>query len=462
MADLVPQGVVIEQGPEDWQIVQRDRRGFGVLRLAGRWYSATPGCVEVRLAEEDTSAPVSPSLDWQRVDTRADGTWATDLVDIPGGGLYRLETRFNPEGNVAGEWSMRGDMRHHLGVGELWVIAGQSNSAGYGRGVVYDPPELGLHLLRNNEHWALATHPLNESTDTCHPVNREGANPAHAPYLQFARVLRRALGVPVGLVQTALGGSPLSQWDPAEGDAGLYRNMIHCVGLAGGSVRGVVWYQGESDSSPELGTTYAARFSRAVAAWREAMGLPELAVITVQLNRVTAPQPEGADLGWSLVREAQRQVARRLAGVAVVPALDLPLSDQIHTSPAGNLILGERMAQAALAVAYGQPRWWRAPEIAAARRAGDGLWLELTFDHVQSRLDTLEPARHPFRVEEAGGVLPVAEVAYPGGAVVRLRLARPLAGPACVHAAWGADPAPLPLDMERLMPILGFHGVPIE
>ncbi|MEW6750649.1 MAG: sialate O-acetylesterase [Candidatus Latescibacterota bacterium] len=462
MSEIEQTGAIVESGPADWQIVQRDGRGLGQFALAGRWVSPTPGKVEVRLADEATSAPLTPQLDWHAVETRPDGTWGAVLADIPAGGLYRLETRFHTEDNPAAEWSVRGDMRHHVGVGEVWVIAGQSNSAGYGRGSVLDPPELGLHVLRNSEQWALATHPLNDSTDTRHPVNREGGNSAHAPHLHFARLLKQALGCPVGLVQTALGGSPLGQWNPGEGDAALFHNMVHCVRLAGGKARGVVWYQGESDASPELGATYAERFVHAVRCWRQALDLPDLAVVTVQLNRVTTPATPEGDLGWSLVREAQRRVPRLERGIAVVPAVDLPLSDQIHTSPAGNLILGERMARAALQTVYGVPQTWRAPEIRRAWRAGDGVAVVLEFDHVQDRLEALDLTTHGFRVESEGAVVPIGAVRYPGGNVVRLLLEGPLAGPAAVHAAWGVNPPPVPVDVQRQMPILAFHGVPIE
>ena len=462
MSEIEQTGAIIDSGPADWQIVQRDSRGCGRFALEGRWVSPTPGKVEMRLAEEATSAPVTPHLDWHAVETRPDGTWSAVLAGIPGGGLYRLETRFHTDDNPAPEWSTRGDMRHHLGVGELWVIAGQSNSAGYGRGSVLDPPELGLHVLRNSERWSLATHPLNESTDTRHPVNREGGNPGHAPYLHFARLLKQALGCPIGLVQTALGGSALGQWSPAEGDAVLFRNMVHCVRLAGGQARGVVWYQGESDASPELGATYAQRFVQAVRAWRGALSLPELAVVTVQLNRVTAPAVEGGDLGWSLVREAQRRVPGLERGIAVVPAVDLTLTDQIHISPAGNLVLGERMARAALATAYGVPQTWRAPDIRRARRTEDGLGVMLEFDHVQDRLEALDLTTHGFRVEAEGEAVPVEAVSYPGGGTVLLKLALPLSGPAAVHAAWGMNPPPVPVDMRRQMPILAFHDVRIE
>ena len=46
--------------------------------------------------------------------------------------------------------------------------------------------------------------------------NRETANSAHSPYLHFARLLKQQLNHPIGLVQTALGGSALAPWNPAE------------------------------------------------------------------------------------------------------------------------------------------------------------------------------------------------------------------------------------------------------
>ena len=164
--------------------------------------------VQVRLVHQDTGAPVLASLNWQTAQMQADNAWSAKLTGIPAGGLYRLETHLEDQDTPAYDWAIRGDMRHFLGVGDIWVIAGQSNSAGYGRGPICDPPELGIHLFRNNLQWSLASHPLNESTATQHESNREAANPGHSPYLNFARVLRQHLGCPIGLLQTALGGSP--------------------------------------------------------------------------------------------------------------------------------------------------------------------------------------------------------------------------------------------------------------
>jgi sialate O-acetylesterase len=456
-------GALIEVGPSDWQIIQQDADGFASIELSGRWAGDVPGKVEVRLVAEDTAVAANAALDWQPAETRPDHTWAATLRRVPAGGLYRLETRFNPPGNLAGEWSTRGDMRHFLGVGDLWVIAGQSNSAGYGRGPVYDPPELGVHLFRNSEQWALATHPLNESTDTRHSVNREGANSAHSPYLHFGRLLKQELGHPIGLVQAALGGSALAPWNPSEGTpAVLFDNMVHCVEQAGGRVRGVLWYQGETDANEKDASTYAGRFANAVREWRQALGRPDLAVVTVQLNRVyQAPSP-ASDRGWSLLREAQRQGPRQSAGVVVVPTFDLPLSDGIHISPAGNMLLGERMARAALGAFYGRPVDWQAPEIQSARRLDDGCMVELTFAPVRSRIDTIDPTTHGFRVEDGAGDVAVEKVVYPGNATAQLVLNRALQGPARVHGGYGANPTTVPMDMERFIPMLGFHGVAVE
>ena len=455
-------GAIIEQGPEDWQILQQDESGNGSIELGGRWQYEIPGQVEARLVWEDTGVPVAAGLDWRAAQTREDGTWEAALKGIPAGGLYRLETRLRTAENPAGEWSPRGDMRHFLGVGDLWVIAGQSNSAGYGRGPCQDPPEMGVHLFRNSERWALASHPMNESTDTRHPVNRENANPGHSPYLQFGRLLKRTLCHPVGLVQTALGGSPLTRWNPGEpGPADLFENMVQCVQKAGGKVRGILWYQGESDAGTGAdASTYARRFGRAAAAWREALGDPELPVLTVQVNRVYQPPDTDADRRWSQVREAQRQAARQSPGTAVVPALDLPLSDHIHTSPAGNVLLGERLARAALGLVYGRKVAWKAPDLARARRRGNRV--ELEFENVVSRMDAVDPEANCFRVDDETGEVPIAAVVYPQDHRVELVLERPLHGAARVHGGYGMAPATAPADMERFLPMLAFWGVEIS
>jgi hypothetical protein len=457
-------GALIESGASDWQLFQQDQDGHANIALTGRWAHDQPGVVECRLVCQDTGTAVGTGLDWHRADvTHPDRTWKTVIRRVPAGGLYRLETRLRTEANGAGEWSPRGDMRHCLGVGDLWAIAGQSNSAGYGRGPYNDAPEPGIHMLRHNESWALATHPLSDATDTRHPVNRENANPGHSPYLQFARILKRTLGYPVGLIPTALGGSPLSRWNPTEpGDSQLFDNMRRAVALAGGRVRGICWYQGESDTgSIEQAQSYADRFVAAVGAWRETLGDPRLPVLTVQLNRVILPADEKGDRCWSIVRDCQRLVPRRLPGTAVVPSTDLSVCDGIHIGSDGNLLLGERLARAALGMVHGRAIAWQAPDLQSAKRTGDGSIVELAFAPVTSRVGSVDGNAIPFRVEDNAGVVAVRRVVYPGDHTVKLELQRPVGDGAVVHGGYGFNPVTMPMDYERLMPVLAFANVAV-
>ncbi len=464
----LPHGVFITQGPTDWQIIQQDARGFGSITVSGRW--AVPGDrqeakVFVRLVRTDDAGPVTAALDWFPA-TTGDGTWSAGLTGIPAGGLYRLETQIRTatSNEHTPEWAIRGDARDFLGVGDLWVIAGQSNAAGYGKGPIEDAPELGVHLFSNARAWRLASHPLHDVTGM-DAINAEWANPGHSPWLVFARRLRRTLGHPIGLIATALGGSPLQRWNPGEHSdplkADLCTNFLQAIAQAGGRVRGVVWYQGCSDTGETTAPTYLERFSQAVAHWRQALAAPDLPIISVQLDRVTTTQTEAAHLSWSIVREAQRQAAKRLAQVAVLPAHDLPLSDFVHVSPAGNLVLGQRAANAALGLAYGRTLAWQAPEATHARRSTDGLALTLAVAHVTGTLREADATRQPFRVEDSRGPIAVTGLEYQRDAIV-LRLARALDGTATVSAGCGAHPEPLPVDMTRNIPLLAFHLLPVE
>ncbi len=395
---------------------------------------------------------------------RGERRWSGVLDRLPAGGPYRIESCLRHDPTIGIEWAARGDMIHHVGVGDLWLIAGQSNAAGYGRGPIYDPPELGVHLLRHDGAWDLASHPLNDATASIHPANRDYANPGHSPFLAFARAVRQATGHPIGLLMAALGGSPLAAWD-VEDDGYLTRNMLRIVADAGGRVRGILWYQGESDTTPSAAPTYLARFTRTVAAWRDLLADSALPVLTVQLNRLTVEQDWGTtDGGWGWVRDAQRRAAGTIAEVYVVPALDAPLSDSIHNSPAGNILIGERLARVALAVVYGQQKPFMAPAIAEAtfnspqeNAAGA---IDLRFDGVQSYLLAHTPDQPIFVVEDERGALPVTHWAVVGPDRIRLTLSRRPAGATRVHGAPGRDPlGVLPVDAGTYLPMLAFRDV---
>lgn len=456
-------GCRITSGARDWQVFQQDDTGHALIGLGGTFSlpeDQASGKPVVRVVSEETQAAVTADTEWRVADFRPEGTWSVRLR-VPAGGLYRIETAVLPAGGVL-EWAHHGDFVHHVGAGDLWVIAGQSNAAGYGRGEIQDPPELGVHILRNEERWDLATHPLNDTRGNEH-ANLEAANPGHSPFLAFAKRLRRALGYPIGLVQTALGGSPLSEWNPVENaNASLYRNLLHCVELAGGSVKGLCWYQGCSDAGPGACDTYLRRFEQFVTRLRRALSAPVLPVLTAQLNRYTDPEGVADAAAWGMLREAQRQAARVIPHVAVIPTTDLPLSDLVHTSPSGNLVLGQRFASTALGMVYGRAERWRFPEIAAARSQGGGRNVRLRFDHVATRLASDYSTVEDFTVEDGRGPAGVKHVSFASEAEILLALERPLEGDGFVHGAAGVHPKTSVYEAVTNYPPLAFYRFPIE
>ena len=453
-------GVQITDGPQDWQIFQQEN-GFGQIRAAGRYFlreevPMKAPQVFARVVREEDGRPLQY---WQKAhmdETRAG--WEISLK-VPAGGLYRLETCLAEENEQILEWAMRGDMRFHLGVGDLYVIAGQSNSAGYGKDPAYDPPEPGVHLFRNCGRWDMAAHPMNESTGTIHPVNQESANPGHSPYLAFGKMLRREIGYPVGLLQTSLGGSPLRGWNPKE-DGRLYRSMMEVIRSQGGKIKGVLWYQGCSDTNREDSSTYLKRFGEMVSSMRQELQ-QDVPFLTVQINRQTGVLEE--DRGyWGMIREVQRQAAHEIPGVFVIPTLDYTLmSDGIHNSAVSNVAMGERLAAAALREIYGKPGFPAAPELETARFT-DEKTVELTFRNVRGRLFCYDGVRPDISIWDEEGEIPMKSWALCGDKI-RLILSRRAKGACTAGGGWKREPQnPMPVDFETHIPALAFYQFPVE
>ena len=458
---MIP-GCQINCGPQDWQILQH-KEGIASVTLSGNYIPSIEisdrQAVFVRVVCEASSEPLLP---WLPATMLEGERWEISF-ELPVGGLYRIETSLKPD-SFGIEYAFRGDAIHHLGVGEVFVITGQSNSAGYGKDPIYDPPEIGVHVLRNKGKWDLASHPLNDSTGTIHPVNMETINPGHSPYLSFARYLKRELNRPIGLIQASLGGSCLSQWNPAESGE-LYTNLLEITTGCGGDLAGVLWYQGCSDTSDDLSITYGKRFANFVNSLREDLNDPCLAFFTVQLNRFVADQePWGmSDDNWSRVREAQRKAGRELKGVFVIPAIDIPLSDNIHNSSYGNVMLGERLAKSALKHLFGRDIQADAPDINEAVLTGDKE-VRLSFENVSSRLYAfdLKADDLPISIYDEEGKIEIVRYSI-RDSMIDLELSRELIGEGVVHNQHGTNPKSLSIiDAVSHLPALAFYGFKIS
>jgi len=451
---VTPIGATIAEGPAPFSIIQKDD-GAGQLKLRGRWH--LPGDVS---SERDGSEV----LPWQPGRIRADNHWEIDLGQINSGGLYRVETCLqygNGEPGMVG--TLRGDNIHHLGVGDLWVIAGQSNAAGYGREPVDDPPELGVHLLRLSGRWDIASHPFQDAKDILHLENKDNGMVGHSPALAFGRLLKQELGFPIGLIQAARGGSGLSEWHP-EQDGVLSRNMLDLIERAGGTVRGIVWYQGESDAKPIKASTIFKRFRDTVAHWRSKLGEPSLPILTVQLNRWVDPaSKEAHEAAWSSLRESQRRAALEIPNVFVTSSLDGDLSDQIHNSSKANIRLGERLARQALDHVYGHTNACDCPDLDSAAFIGNSRnEIKLVFAHATE----FHPHRDPggiFRLETTSGDILPHRVRSIEGNKVLLSIEDAPPGELLVSGAWGKNPFPEVLvESTTGLPMLVFHKVPVS
>jgi hypothetical protein len=463
-------GCKIKQGPQDWQIYQMNEDDFANISLSGTWAlpDNAPGQVMLRVVNEETHEAVFSQTEWQKADIIQGNTWKT-ILKVPAGGLYRIETcilekteskETLPDSNMI-EWAFRGDFIHHIGVGDLWVIAGQSNAAGYGRGPVNDAPEIGVHILRNEEKWDIASHPLNDTRNNKHP-NCEGPNPGHSPFLMFAKLLKKSFGYPIGLIQTSLGGSPLSAWNPVENpSAPLYKNMFHCINLSGGKIKGICWYQGESDACEGLAETYKTRFIQFVEKTRQDLNSPELPFITVQLNKFHQIN-SSQDKYWSIIKETQRIIPHILKNVAVIPAIDLPLSDLIHTSPSGNLILGQRFANAALGMVYKKDINYLFPEIKSSNLKENGKSVILKFENVRYRLNSDLPFCDNFVVEDKDGVAAIEKAEFISNSEIALTLKRKIFGEAYIHYGYGLNPTTNIYEVITNKPLLCFYGFKMD
>lgn len=286
----------------------------------------------------DPGENVAVSFRGQLKLTRADGSgyWLVWLDPMPVSGTgARLTISANNEVTI-----------EDVLVGEVWLCSGQSN-------MVINPPSPS----------EMRQYPFVRS------YKRNGwyERPAGAAFW-FAVRLHEALGVPVGIINQAIGGSNIRFWFGASilGPAGdeveprlrqkgrLYERKIEpLLPLA---IRGVCWWQGEADDGRP--TQYEGSLRGLIKSWREDFGRPNLPFLFVQL-------PTGGGLKWGefpahlpsqqpiqLLAPRMRDAylkALTLANTGMVISIDLPGG----THPRQKELYGERFARLALGTVYG-------------------------------------------------------------------------------------------------------------
>ena len=312
-------------------------------------------------------------------------------------------------------------------VGDLWVLAGQSNMEGVGDLTDVEVPSPFVRSYQSREQWAVAEEPLHwlgESPQLVHhqlwgreavpdePDPRDiGRTKGAGLGLSFAKARYAHTGAPVGLIPSAHGGTSMQQWDPArkgEGGGSLYGATLKRFEGVGGRVAGILWYQGESDANPADVAVYKDRMTALVRSFRADFGQPDLPFYLVQIGCFAADEtPEG----WDGIREAQRTWAGTLPHTAMVSAIDLELDDLIHIGTDGLKRLGRRLA----AVAAG----FAAPALRGVTAEADGSRLRITFDNVRGGLRAAgRPAGFSLRKPDGQETVMVYKTTLDGDAVL--------------------------------------------
>ena len=349
----------VASGVANNQVFQRGPSGEGAIHLSGTVAGKkTNGRVVLARLQGPDGLPVA-NFDWKPLSQVVKTRWDGDLNGIPVGGPYRLDIRLQDSPAIVSF--------SDLLVGDLWILAGQSNMEGVGDLVDVQPPSRLVHSFNMTDRWVLAQEPLHtlvDATDAVHwPLNRDQVpekwtgqkleqylatrRKGAGPGLPFAVELAKSTDMPIGLLPCAHGGTSLAQWDPElknQGGDSLYGSMLRRFREAGGSVKGVLWYQGESDANPAAAPLYEERFRKFVQAVRTDFNQPNLPFYYVQIGRFANPAyPQE----WNAIQVAQLHSESEIPAVGMAPAVDLSLDDPIHIDTQDLKRIGVRLAKLA-------------------------------------------------------------------------------------------------------------------
>ncbi|MFA1770205.1 GDSL-type esterase/lipase family protein [Rufibacter glacialis] len=321
----------------------------------------------------------------------ANGKWRVVLGPQKAGGPYQLQVS-TPDTSL---------LIRDILVGEVWLCSGQSNMAMRVKEVVHTSAEM-RDAQQASTIRLLKMKPLAETGDytwdslTQKKVNQleyfsgtwrrgdsAGAKDFSAVAYYFGKRLQEQLGVPVGLIEVAVGGSGteswidrytlehhpqlvslLANWHSSDflmpwvreraaknlGTAAVgkrrhpyqpaYNYEAGIAPLVSFPIKGVLWYQGESNAhNIELHETL---FQTLVSSWRQKWGY-EFPFYYVQLSGINRPS-------WPQFRDSQRRLLTQIANTGMAVSSDLGHPTNVH--PTQKRQIGERLAAWALAQTY--------------------------------------------------------------------------------------------------------------
>lgn len=263
--------------PGDFQIIQRSGKDHGVVKISGTFSGGSAEAMEARFTQ------IGSISDWQSLAVIVKGASFSASLEMPAGGWWRLEVRGISQGKPIGSATVG-----HVGIGEVFVIAGQSNSANYGE--EKQQTRTGMVAAFDGRNWRIAHDP------------QPGAGGGGGSFLpSFGDAMAEKFHVPIGIVSCGVGATSVREWLPAgtkfpnpptltgnveplptgewQSKGDLFANFtrrLQALGPQG--FRAVLWHQGESDANQAdstrtlPGELYHDCLARLIRESRQAMG----------------------------------------------------------------------------------------------------------------------------------------------------------------------------------------------
>lgn len=162
----------------------------------------------------------------------------------------------------------------NVGIGDVYVVAGQSNAMGMGRHDQMYINTLGLHAgMLTTAGWSELADPTGYVTDN----HAKGSQwPLLATYILES-------GVPVAFIPTARGGTSISQWQPGSNPFNRVFSLLNT--LPAPYARAILWQQGEADVNMAK-RTYANYLETMTDAWHAAFNIPLFAAYLYSNGKV--------------------------------------------------------------------------------------------------------------------------------------------------------------------------------
>lgn len=349
----------------------------------------------------DAGAEVAVSLGDKKAAAKAgkDGRWQVEVESLEAGGPYVLSVR---QGDNAVQVK-------DVFVGEVWLCSGQSNMAWKvsratnAKQEVADAkhPQIRMFNVPRSPS-AQPQQNVKGNWQVCSPQTVAGFS---ATAYFFGRALHKELGVPVGLINSSVGGTPIEAWTSLEthktspqlqpvlkqpkdgagkGPAELYNGMI--APLAPYAVRGAIWYQGERNSKIGEPFRYRHQLPAMIGNWRTLWNrqAEQFPFLFVQLPNFMPPQKQPVESnGWVTVREGMLATLKSVPNTGMAVTVDIGEAGNIH--PANKQDVGGRLARWALATTYGQDDLVAGGPIYKSHSVENGR-IAITFDHTGGQL----------------------------------------------------------------------------